>query len=120
MLWLILCAFLAGFIDSIVGGGGLIQVPALFVFLPPAVAANVAPVFGTNKFASICGTSMATFQYLRKVRIIPGILIPTALAAFLFSFLGARAVSQFDPKVIKPLILVLLVVVGTYTITRKK
>jgi uncharacterized membrane protein YfcA len=120
MLWLMLCGFLAGFVDSVVGGGGLIQLPALFVFLPPSIATAVAPVLGTNKFASICGTSTAAYHYLREVRVSPRILVPAALSAFVFSFLGARAVSLLDPKLIKPVILLLLVLVATYTIARKK
>ena len=59
LAWLCLFAFLAGFVDSIVGGGGLIQLPALFVFLPKELAANVPLVFGTNKLSSLCGTSVA-------------------------------------------------------------
>src|SRR4051794_32271136 len=120
MPWLIFFSFMAGFVDSIVGGGGLIQVPALFVFLPPSIAANVAPVWGTNKFASICGTSMAAFQYVRKVRLNARILVPTAVSAFGFSFLGARTVSLLDPKLIKPVILILLLAVAIYTAARKK
>ena len=46
-------AFFAGFVDSVIGGGGLIQVPALLVFLPTA---SVATIFGTNKIVSLCGT----------------------------------------------------------------
>ncbi len=120
MLFLVTCAFLAGFVDSIVGGGGLIQLPALFVFLPPALAAQVPAVLGTNKFASICGTAVATAQYARKVRVDWRIVLPAAISAFVFSFLGARAVSLLNPKVIKPLILLLLVMVAVYTYTRKK
>jgi uncharacterized membrane protein YfcA len=120
MLFLVICAFLAGFVDSIVGGGGLIQLPALFVFLPPALAVQIAPVLGTNKFSSICGTAVATAQYTRKVKIDWRIVFPAAISAFVFSFLGARAVSLLNPKVIKPLILVLLVMVALYTYTRRK
>ncbi|HEX4895728.1 MAG TPA: TSUP family transporter, partial [Solimonas sp.] len=63
---LVLCAFafLAGFVDAVVGGGGLIQVPALFVFLPGLPPATL---LGTNKFSSIWGTAAATTQYLRRV-----------------------------------------------------
>ncbi len=120
MFLLVICAFVAGFVDSIVGGGGLIQVPALFVFLPPDIAAHVPPVLGTNKFASICGTSVATFQYARKVRLNWRILLPAAISAFVLSFIGAKAVSVLNPKYIKPVILVLLTVVAIYTYTRKK
>ena len=122
MTLLLLCfaAFFAGFVDSIAGGGGLIQLPALFVFLPPSIAAHVPFVMGINKFSSICGTTVATLQYARKVPLNWRILLPIALTAFLFSFLGARTVSLINPAVIKPVILVLLVVVALYTYTRKK
>jgi uncharacterized membrane protein YfcA len=49
LTWLCLFAFLAGFVDSIVGGGGLIQLPALLVFLPRELAASLPMVLGTNK-----------------------------------------------------------------------
>lgn len=120
MLFLIICAFLAGFVDSIVGGGGLIQLPALFVFLPAGLTGNVPSVMGTNKFSSICGTAVATAQYARRVRIEWRVILPAALCAFVFSFLGARTVSILNPKVIKPVILVLLLAVAVYTYTRKK
>ena len=120
MLLLCLAAFFAGFVDSIAGGGGLIQLPALFVFLPPAIAAQVPQVMGINKFSSICGTTVATIQYARKVDIQWRILIPMAIGAFVFSFLGARTVSILNPKLIKPVILILLVVVAVYTYSRKK
>src|ERR1051325_8507179 len=119
MFFLVICAFLAGFVDSIVGGGGLIQLPALFVFLPPELAALVPPVLGTNKFSSLCGTAVATAQYARKVRLNWRILTPAALSAFVFSFFGARAVSLLNAKVIKPLILLLLALVVVYSYARK-
>ncbi len=120
MLFLILFAFLAGFVDSIVGGGGLIQLPALFVFLPASATAAVPAIMGTNKFSSICGTAVATAQYARRVQLNWRILLPAAGCAFVFSFLGARAVSLLNPKVIKPVILLLLLAVAFYTYTRKK
>lgn len=117
---LCLAAFFAGFVDSIAGGGGLIQLPALFVFLPPSIAAHVPWVMGINKFSSICGTTVATIQYARKVPLQWGLLAPIALGAFIFSFLGARTVSLLNPSFIKPVILVLLAAVAIYTYTRKK
>jgi uncharacterized protein len=120
-VWILcLAAFFAGFVDSIAGGGGLIQLPALFVFLPPAIAAQVPQVMGINKFSSICGTTVATIQYARKVDLQWSLLAPIALAAFVFSFLGARTVSLLNPQLIKPVILVLLAAVAVYTYTRKK
>lgn len=120
-MWLLcLAAFFAGFVDSIAGGGGLIQLPALFVFLPQSVAAQVPQVMGINKFSSICGTAVATAQYARKVDLNWSLLKPMMLGAFFFSYLGAMTVSLINPRLIKPVILVLLVVVAVYTYTRKR
>lgn len=117
--YLCLFACLAGFVDSIVGGGGLIQVPALFIWLPSAHAAVVPTVFGTNKLSSICGTGMAVVQYARRIRLDWRALAPAAGVACVFSFLGARTVSLMSSQVLRPLILVLLVAVALYTARRK-
>ena len=111
--------FLAGFVDSVVGGGGLIQLPALFIFLPSGLADSLAAVFGTNKFSSICGTGTAVIQYSRRVRINWHSILPAGLAALIFSFLGARTVSLVHAQVLKPLILFLLIAVATYTYWQK-
>ena len=107
---------MAGFIDSVVGGGGLIQIPALFVLLPTLPAATV---FGTNKFAAIWGTLSATLQYARKVPIDWRLVLPAGVAAALCSFLGAHAVSLISNSELKPMILALLVAVLGYTLWRK-
>ena len=65
LLVVTLASLFAGFVDSIVGGGGLILVPALFATFPQA---HPATLFGTNKGASVWGTGMATFQYSRRVQ----------------------------------------------------
>ena len=109
-------AFLAGFVDAVVGGGGLIQVPALFVLLPQVPAATL---LGTNKFASIWGTSVATLQYSRRVSMPWHALLPACVAAFIFSFIGAHTVSLMKPDVLKPLILLLMLAVLAYTLWKK-
>ncbi len=109
-------AFLAGFIDAVVGGGGLIQVPALFALLPGAAPAMV---LGTNKFASIWGTSVATVQYARRVSMPWHALLPACAAAFVFSFIGAHTVSVLRPEILRPLILVLMMAVLAYTLWKK-
>jgi uncharacterized protein len=116
--WLCGFAFLAGFVDAVVGGGGLIQIPALFLFLPPAVSSDAVRVLGTNKMASICGTSVAMVQYARRVSIPWPTVLPAALSAFAFSALGALAVSRIQSAFLRPLVLVLLVLVGLYTFLR--
>jgi uncharacterized protein len=117
--WLCAFALLAGLVDSVVGGGGLIQLPALFLFLPAPEAAVVATVLGTNKLSSICGTGMAVVQYARRIPLNWHTLVPSALTAFGFSFLGARTVTHLHGAVLKPLVLVLLVAVAVHTFVRR-
>jgi len=119
LLWLCLSAFVAGLVDSVVGGGGLIQLPALFVFLPPDLAASVPLVFGTNKTSSICGTSVAALQYSRRIAIPWRSILPSAVAAFVFSALGVRAVLLAPADLLRPLVFVLLIAVAVYTYWRK-
>ncbi len=119
MLWLCGFAFLAGFVDSVVGGGGLIQIPALLLFLPPEQAAAVPAVLGTNKLSSICGTGMALAQYAKRIAIPWRSMLPAAVVAFVLSLAGARTVSILSTAVLKPLVLVLLIAVAICTFARK-
>lgn len=109
-------AFLAGFIDAVVGGGGLIQIPAMFVLLP-----NVAPavILGTNKFAAVWGTASATIQYARRVPIDWRLVVPAGAAAAASSFVGARTVSLIGNASLKPALLALMVAVLVYTLWNK-
>lgn len=109
-------AFLAGFIDAVVGGGGLVQVPALLVLMPNVA---VATIFGTNKMVSIWGTLSAAIQYSRHVEIPWRSVLPTALAALLFGYVGAQTVSYLDSAMLRPLILAILVAVLIYTLWKK-
>jgi len=109
-------AFLAGFIDAVAGGGGLVQVPALFVLMPTVPAATL---LGTNKFASIWGTLFATYQYSRQVPMEWRATLPTCAAAVVFGFIGAQTVAQVPAEFLRPLVLVLLVGVLAYTLWRK-
>ena len=115
---LALCAFalLAGFIDSVVGGGGLIQVPALFVLMPGVPPATL---LGTNKLCSIWGTSAAAWQYLRRVPVEWRATLPACVLAFGCSLLGARTAALTPPGQLRPLVLVLLVAVLGYTLWKK-
>lgn len=115
---LALCAFafLAGFIDAVAGGGGLVQVPALFVLMPSVPAATL---LGTNKFASIWGTLFAAWQYARQVPLAWRATLPACAAAVVFGFLGARTVALLPGDFLRPLILVLLLAVLAYTLWKK-
>ena len=111
-LWL-LCGFslLAGFIDAIVGGGGLIQLPAILILMP---GAPFPVLLGTNKLASMFGTSIAVYRYTRHVKMDWSTVLPATVAAFAFAFLGSRAVTLLNPAVLRPLVLALLILVAIY------
>src|ERR1043166_5218082 len=104
-------SLLAGFIDAVVGGGGLIQIPAMLILLP---GAPVATILGTNKFASCSGTTIAVQRYARHVTIDWATVLPAALTAFVFSFLGSRTVTLLHTDFMRPIVLVLLVLVAIY------
>lgn len=118
-LLILLCAFsmLAGFVDAVVGGGGLIQLPAVLILLP---GVPLPTLLGTNKFASFFGTSIAVQRFARHVAIDWRTVAPAALSAGVFAFLGSRAVTLLNPAVLRPLVLVLLVVVATYVFLVKE
>ena len=111
-----LAAILAGLVDAVVGGGGLIQVPALFSVFPQSAPATL---FGTNKLASVWGTTYATRSYAMRIRLDWGIAIPAALAALVFAFLGARAVSAFPPDLLRKALPFILLAVAAYVFKRK-
>lgn len=111
-IFLLAAAFGAGFIDSVAGGGGLIQLPALVLLLPQ----QALPVlFGTNKLASIAGTSFALYRYSKGVSIRWKWILPSAAAAFVGSFLGANFVAQFPRAFLEIAILILLFLVSLHT-----
>lgn len=116
ILLVCLASFFAGCIDAIVGGGGLIQLPAMLIFFPTT---DPATLFGTNKLASIAGTSVAAWRYSSKITFQWSTVLPATLSAFVFAFLGARTVLLFKPGNLRPLILVLLILVALYTFWRK-
>lgn len=117
LILLCLAAFAAGFIDAIVGGGGLLQTPATLLILPHY---PVATLFGTVKLPSLAGTSVAAFRYAKEVKFNYKVLIACVIAAFFASLLGAYSVSMINNAVIKPIILVVLVLVAIYTYFNKQ
>ena len=104
-------AFLAGFVDAIAGGGGLIQLPACLILFP---AAPLVSMIGTNKMASLFGTSAAVARFARSVRQDWHVIGPAAVTAFFFSMLGSRTVSILNPNVLKPIVLVILIAAAIY------
>jgi uncharacterized membrane protein YfcA len=117
MLALMAFAFSAGLIDAAVGGGGLIQIPALMNFYPQTSAATI---FGTNKLASICGTASATFNYARRVSFNYRLVALVAVFAGLFSWIGAHSVSLIPQHILRPFVLVMLIAIAIYTFKQKQ
>jgi uncharacterized membrane protein YfcA len=111
-----LASLLAGLVDAIVGGGGLILLPALFATFPTAAPATL---FGTNKSASIWGTAFATVQYSRKVVMPWRSLLPAAGAGLVGSLIGAWVVTQVDPSLFRKALPVMLAVLLIYTLAKK-
>lgn len=113
---LLTAAFLAGGIDAMVGGGGLIQLPALLAALP---AASPATLLGTSKLAGLAGTASAAARYARDVRLPWRTLLPMAAIAFAAALGGAITVSHVSPAFFRPIVPVILTVVLIYTLVHK-
>lgn len=109
-------AFLAGLVDAVVGGGGLISVPTLFAVFP-----NAAPplLFGTNKMAGIWGTASAAMRYSRGIQLRWALVLPATIAAFVFSFCGAYAVTHVPADILRKVLPFVLVAVAIYTLRKK-
>ncbi|AOA57152.1 TSUP family transporter [Acinetobacter larvae] len=117
ILGLVFFAFCAGAIDAAVGGGGLIQIPALMNAFP-----NISPatMLGTNKLAAISGTTSAAFSFVRRVKLSWKLLLVIAVCALISSYGGAACVALIPTSILKPLVLVLLIVIAVYTFTKKQ
>ncbi len=111
-----LASLLAGFIDAIAGGGGLITVPTLFGVYPQT---NPATLLGTNKGAAIFGTAWSALQYGRKVKLLWATLVPAMLCALVGSFLGAWSVTMTSPDVLRRALPFVLIAILAYTLVNK-
>ncbi len=107
--------FAAGWVDAVVGGGGLVQLPALLLGFP---GASPAQILATNKIAGIAGTASSSITYWRRVRPDLRTAVPMAVVAY-FGAIGGALIGLHIPKsAFNPIILVMLVVVGAYTVAR--
>ncbi|WP_310381021.1 TSUP family transporter [Flavobacterium sp.] len=116
IILLCLAAFAAGFIDAIVGGGGLIQTPIGLILLPNL---PVATVIGTLKIPSFSGTSFAAYQYLKKVDMNWKLLLIMMFLAVPSAFLGSTLLTYVSNDFMKPLLLVVLSLLAIYTYAKK-
>ena len=114
---LIICPFifLAGFVDSIAGGGGVISLPTyLFAGLPAHLAA------GTNKFAMCLGTTMASVNYLRAGKVHLQVALYSVIGAFIGSAIGARTALYVNELMLKNLMLVVLPLVAIFMLLKDR
>ncbi|MCK9283866.1 MAG: TSUP family transporter [Rhodocyclaceae bacterium] len=111
-----MAALLAGFVDAVAGGGGMIQVPALLGVFP---SESPATLFGTNKGASVFGSASAAWRYGLRISIPwTQVVIPTTFAALFAGYGGAAAVSWLPVSILRPLVLGLLLGVFAYTVAK--
>ena len=114
LLLLLVAALAAGWIDAVVGGGGLLQLPALL--LVPGMSPVQA--LATNKLASVFGTTTSALTYYRRVRPDLRTALPMAAVALVSSFAGASVAAALPAEVFKPVIVVALVAIATFTVLR--
>lgn len=112
ILLMIVAGFAAGWVDAVVGGGGLIQLPALLLGFPGATPAQI---LATNKISSIFGTATSSITYVRRIKPDLRTALPMAFVAFLGAIGGALIGVHMPKAAFNPIILVMLVVVGAYT-----
>lgn len=105
----------AGGVDAVVGGGGLIQLPALLLAYP---ASPAAAALGTNKLAAISGTSTAAVTYLRRTRVDRRVVVPAAALAVAFAGCGAVLASRLPTSVFRPIVMLLLICVAAFVVFR--
>ena len=113
LIALCLAAAVAGWVDAVSGGGGLLQLPALLVALP---SAEPVQALATNKVSSVLGTAAATATYSRKAPPDVRTALPMAAAAFIGAGLGALTASHIPATAFRPIIIILLVIVWLWTL----
>ena len=113
---LCLASFAAGFIDAIVGGGGLVQLPAGLVILN---SFPVVTVVGSLKIPAFFGTFSATVQYLKKVKIRWRLMAVACTIAFFAAYAGSETLTHVSNSFMKPVLLVILTFVLIYTYSKK-
>jgi uncharacterized protein len=118
-LYILTCAgaLFAGFIDAVVGGGGLVQVPLLFILFPQL---SHVQVIATNRFASLAGTSVAAFHYIRSVGIDMAVVVTAGITSAITAFGGTFVMKLIAPEVFKPVLLFVIILLAVYTFIKKE
>lgn len=114
LAFMIAAGFLSAFIDSVVGGGGMISLPAMMLTgLPPGV------VLGSNKMASVMGSLTSTLAFMRSGKVNYHLIKYLFPLSFFGSVLGVYVVQKMPPEFLKPLVIVLLIAVTIYSVFKK-
>lgn len=111
--FLVVAALVAGWVDAVVGGGGLIQLPALLIGL--SASTEPATILGTNKLSSVWGTATSSVTYAIKIRPDWRTILPLVAGSALGAAVGAQLAKLLPKDYFTPIVLVALVVVGLYT-----
>ena len=116
LVYLVVCffVFLAGFVDSIAGGGGLISLPAYMIAGLP-----VHTAIATNKMSSFMGTSVATYHYMKKGFMKWKICIPAIFGAIAGSWMGSHLALLISDRVLKIAMVIVLPVILFYVLRSK-
>ncbi len=119
-IWLIIIAaigaFGAGFIDAVVGGGGLLQMPLLFILFPGYTNTTL---ISSNRLGSCVGTLVSAYQYIKNHRISAKLVIIGACAAAIFAYLGAIVMHKINTETYKPILFIVIVSLAIYTFFNK-
>lgn len=116
LILLCIASFFAGFVDAIVGGGGLIQTPVAMILMPNLA---VSTIIGSLKIPAFSGTSFAAFQYLKQVKMNWKMLISMALVAFVSAFFGSMFLTEVSNDFMKPVLFFVLIGLAVYTFIKK-
>ncbi len=116
IVFVLVAAFGAGLIDAMAGGGGLVQLPALFAAYPTTPHTTL---LGTGKLAGFAGTTSAIFRFVRHVSIDWKLVLPAAVGAFLAALVGAWIATSVPPDRFRAMVPVLLTLVLAYTLLHK-
>lgn len=119
--WLIAIAtfasFFAGFIDAVIGGGGLIQVPVLFILFPNTLHTNI---IATNRFASIAGTIVAAIHYFKNIKVNYTFIVIAGVTTAIASYTGTFLMHKIPVHIFKPVLFFLIAALTIYTIFKKE
>jgi uncharacterized protein len=113
---LLLIGLIAGLLDSIVGGGGLVAIPALVNLLPQW---PILRIIGTNRLSSAMGTSVAAWNYFRQVQVNLPLVIIACVGSCICSYFGVLLAAQLPEAVLKKTVLIVIVLVALYTVFKK-